>query len=325
MCKAKTIVGVDVSKDTIDVYVSSHGHDQFSNDVEGFRALVKFVSDKGACYVMESTGVYHQRLAGYLYGRGLSVAVLNPLIIKRFIQMKLHRVKTDKSDSKMIAQFGMEQSFELWQPDPEYIKESKLLFSSIEIYQRQGTMLKNKLHSLDRMGIKKGNVLASLKRQLKHLKEEVNSLETALEQLIRDNEQELYTHLLSIPGIGKKTAILLIASTNGFKDFESAKQVSSFFGLSPTERSSGSSIRGRSRINKAGNVKVRSHLFLCSFTACQCNPQCMALYERLVGKGKSKKLALIAVTNKLIKQAFAISKSGLIYDPAFGSKLNHNS
>ena len=113
--------------------------------------------------------------------------------------------------------------------------------------------------------------------------------------------------------------MLLIAGTNGFKSFETHSQLSAYMGLAPTERTSGSSVRGRSRISKRGNPKVRSHLFLCSFTACMCNPQCKALYERLVAKGKSKKLALIAVCNKLLKQAFAIAKTGLVYDPYFKS------
>lgn len=123
----------------------------------------------------------------------------------------------------------------------------------------------------------------------------------------------------SIPGIGKKTAILLI--TNAFSGFDSHKQASSFFGISPTERSSGSSIRGRSRISKAGNPAVRISLFLCSYTACKANAQCEALYNRLADKGKSKKLALIAVSNKLLKQAFAVAKSGMPYDPNYKRSL----
>jgi len=72
---------------------------------------------------------------------------------------------------------------------------------------------------------------------------------------------------------------------------------------------------------KTYNPLVRNHLFLCSFTACEYNPQCKALYERIVAKGKSKKLALIAVSNKLLKQAFAVAKSGIPYDPNYRSRL----
>lgn len=160
----------------------------------------------------------------------------------------------------------------------------------------------------------KGKLIQSIKRHLKCLEKEIRLLETEIEKLIRANEQTLFTKLNTIPGVGKKTSMLLIVSTNGFRDFESSRQLSSYFGLAPNERSSGSSIRGKSRISKMGDLLVRNHLFLCSFTACVHNPQCKALFDRILDKGKSKKLKLIAVCNKLIKQAYGISKSGLDYD-----------
>jgi transposase len=87
------------------------------------------------------------------------------------------------------------------------------------------------------------------------------------------------------------------------------------------EYSSGASVSKKSRISKTGDARIRNHLFMCSFTACERNPQCKALYERIVAKGKSKKLALIAVCNKLLKQSLAIAKSGIPYDPQYKSKL----
>ncbi|MET6990811.1 transposase [Sediminicola arcticus] len=143
-----------------------------------------------------------------------------------------------------------------------------------------------------------------------------------MEELVRANEQDLYSRLNTIPGIGKKTAMILIVYNNGFRDFESAAQVCSFFGLAPNERSSGSSTRGKSRISKIGDPLLRNHLFLCSFTTCIHNPQCKALFDRIVIKGKSKKLALIAVCNKLIKQAYGISKSGLNYDRNYVGRIS---
>ena len=121
--------------------------------------------------------------------------------------------------------------------------------------------------------------------------------------------------------MGSKTALLLIVLTDGFNRFENAKQLCSYAGITPIIRQSGSSIRGRSRISKMGNQKLRNLLFLCSFSACKYNKACRELYNRIVAKGKSKKLALIAVCNKLLKQAFAIIESGLPYDDNFVSTL----
>ena len=189
------------------------------------------------------------------------MSFVNPMVIKRFIQMKLQRNKTDKSDSKMIYMYATEQELQAWKPEPKYIVQCKLLNSSIEIYFKQSTALKNKLHSLQSQGFTTGSIVRSLRRQLKSITKEIALLEQEIEYLIKQNAGHMLTNISSIPGIGKKTAILLIASTNAFYSFENHKQVSSFFGIAPTERTSGSSIRGMSRISKTGNPAIRVSLF----------------------------------------------------------------
>lgn len=320
MIKNSTILGIDISKDSFDVYGESMGHQSYENSIEGFRSFLKVV-DLDSWAVMEATGSYHQRLAQFLYDKGVAVSVVNPLIIKRFIQMRLNRVKTDKSDARMICQYGQHEPLERWKPDPEYMLTCKQIQSVIGVYTKQQTALKNKLHSLVSSGRKTGCMVRSLKRQLKAIQAEISTLQEQMETQIKEHEKDVYTRIQSIPGMGKKTAMLLIVATNGFRDFESSKQIASYLGLAPHERSSGSSIRGRSRIGKNGHPEVRTHLFLCSFTACMYNPQCKALYDRIVAKGKSKKLALIAVSNKLIKQAYGIAKSGLYYDKNYRGNL----
>ena len=171
------------------------------------------------------------------------------------------------------------------------------------------------------LGIPSKYVYQSLKRDLKHLNNEVTALEDRLLELVKQDQQAQLTLLKSIPGMGVKTALFLIVITDGFKKFDSASQLCSYVGITPTIRESGSSVRGRSRISKVGNKKLRNLLFLCAFSACKHNKACREIYERIVNKGKSKKLALIAVANKLLKQAFAIAKSGNPYDENFVSKL----
>ncbi len=317
MNKGKQFIGIDISKDSFDVWFPDKGHFSFENSNKGFRSLYKELSTTTDWCVMEATGSYYQLLAGYLYSKSILVSVINPLVIKRFIQMKLQRNKTDKSDSKMISLYAMEQEISLWNPHPIYIDQCRLLNSSIDIYNKQSTALKNKLHSIQSQGVTNGIIVKSLKRQIKCVVKEVDLLEQEIESLIKQNAGQMLTNISSIPGIGKKTAILLISNTNAFSSFENHKQVRSFFGLAPTERTSGTSIRGKSRISKAGNPAIRVNLFLCSFSACKTNIQCRLLYNRLVDKGKSKKLALVAVSNKLLKQAFAVAKSGIPFDPEY--------
>ncbi|WP_321371372.1 IS110 family transposase [uncultured Draconibacterium sp.] len=321
MYKINHFVGVDVSKDKFDVWDSIAGHRSFPNGRKGFRQFSKQLPANSFC-VMEATASYYQQLALYLYEHDIALAVVNPISIKRFIQMKLQQNKTDKSDARMIALYGEEQpGLSPWIPAPDYITKCKQLQRVIVIYLKQNTSLKNHIQSLESRGVKSGVLIRSLKRQLKHVREEIAMLESEMLSLIHQYDADLFVNLSSIPGIGKKTAAFLIILTNGFRDFDNYRQVSSFCGLSPTEHSSGTSVKGRSRISKRGNPYIRNQLFMCSFTACQCNPQCRSLYQRLVNKGKSKKLALIAVCNKLIKQSFAIAQSGLPYDPAYRSSI----
>ena len=318
MNKSTLIFGIDISKDTFDVYGSRLGHKSYANTKEGFSSFLKVLDGNSHC-VMEATGCYHHKLCTFLYEKEVAVSVLNPVVVKRFVQMKLKRVKTDKSDAFMIHAYGCEQPLERWSPEPGYIVRSKELLSLIQTYSRQSTALKNKLHALENKGHGNSVPVRSIKRQIGQLKRERRLLEDQLQALIRSNEPGLFSRLITIPGIGKKTAVLMMVSTSNFKTFDSYKQVSCFFGLAPNERSSGSSIRGRSRISKTGDGLVRNHLFMCSFTASVHNRQCKALFDRIVAKGKSRKLALIAVCNKLIKQAFAIAKSGLPYDPNYAT------
>ena len=306
-------IGIDISKKTFDVFCIEFGHQHFPNNNEGFRTFEKLLSGQDHC-VMEATGCYHLQLANYLYERGFRVSVENPLVIKRFIQMKQQKVKTDKHDARMIALYGEEQSPRSWEPEPVFIEQGKLITTLIQMYVKQQTQLKNKLDNLRSGGVEKGVMVRSLVLQLKRIKVEIKKLEMGLEDLLKKHSPDVLTNIRSIPGIGKKTAMLMMVTTNNFRDFDSAKQVTSYVGLAPTERTSGSSIRGRSYISKKGDPMLRHHLFMCSFTACQNNPQCRALYERIVAKGKSKKLALIAVCNKLIKQSFGVVKNDLVYD-----------
>uniref|UniRef100_UPI000A7F021C transposase n=1 Tax=Lacinutrix himadriensis TaxID=641549 RepID=UPI000A7F021C len=195
----------------------------------------------------------------------------------------------------------------------EVQSECLQLFRLLDSYIKYRTASKNKLHGEETLGIPSKFVYRSLKRNVKHLQTEITAIEERLLDLVKQEQQHQLTLLKSIPGMGVKTALFLIVVTDGFKKFETASQLCSYVGITPTIRKSGSSVRGRSRISKVGNKKLRNLLFLCAFSACKYNKACREIYERLVAKGKSKKLALIAVANKLLKQAFAIAKSGLPY------------
>ena len=119
--------------------------------------------------------------------------------------------------------------------------------------------------------------------------------------MVNEAHKEVLTRLKTIPGIGKKRSLMLVVLTDGFERFKSGGELCSYAGLTPIIRQSGTSVNGRARISKIGNQKLRNLLFICSFNACKYNKACKAFYDRIVAKGKTKKLALIAVCNKLLK------------------------
>ena len=220
----------------------------------------------------------------------------------------------------MICKYSQMNDLHGYKPPPVYVKESRIIVENIDLMIKSRTMFKNRLHAMAYKASKHRVVLINpIKKAIRDLTVQIQKLEDELKRLIEANEPDLFSTLQSIPGIGKSTAMFMIVISEGFKKFQSAKQFTCYIGLSPVEKRSGSSLRGRSGISKQGNGKLRNLLFLCSFNACKSNKACRELYNRIVAKGKSKKLALIAVANKLLKQAFAIAKSGLIYDQDFRS------
>lgn len=315
--------GLDISHLFFDVTDSLGNYYQFKNSISGFKKFVKLLDVNSHC-VMEATGYYHYQLAYYLQEQGVKVSVENPLSVKRFIQMKLSKIKTDKSDSKLICEYAKQVELKLWKGNSKHQLECLQMIRLLSTYTKQSTMLKNKIHGETVLGIPSKSVVRSLKRILKELQKDMKTIEDKLLFLVKEVHQKLLTDLKSIPGIGPKTSLMLVVLTDGFDRFTSGSELCSYAGLTPLIRQSGSSVKGRPRISKIGNQKLRNLLFMCSFNACKYNHACKAIYDRIVAKGKSKKLALIAVCNKLLKQAFAIAKSGLTYDNNYRSVLVKN-
>lgn len=312
--------GIDISKDVFDVCDNNQTYYQFKNSISGFKKLLKLLDCNTVC-VMEATGYYHIRLSYFLLEYGYKVSVVNPLKIRRYIQMELSKIKTDKSDAKMIQLYGKEREPKLWFGQSKTQQESLQLSRLLSVYSKQSTQIKNKLHGETVLGEPSKLVVRSLKRQLKSLENEMKTLELKLIDNVKSEYQESLTLLKSIPGIGDKTALMLLVFTDGFHRFESSKELCSYAGITPVIRQSGSSVKGRPRISKMGNPKLRNLLFMCSFNACKYNKACKDLFDRIVAKGKSKKLALIAVCNKLLKQAFSIVKNRVPYCNDYRSTL----
>jgi transposase len=269
---------------------------------------------------MEATGTYNLALAYYLHEQGGHVSVLNSLVIKRFIQMHLSKSKIDRKDAQWLLRYGQQQPLKAWQSYEAVLVECRQLEQVNEQLLKQKTMVSNALEALQRQPIISELALKRLHQTLKDLAQQVAAVEAELLALV---EERFATQMLlcSIPGIGRKTVGMLLLFASGFTHLDNYRQLLAMAGLSPREHTSGTSIRGKVRITKMGGGLIQGKLFMCSFSAKKTNAACAALFDRLLAKGKNKKLALITVYNKLLKQAFNIVKSGVPYQATFCSKL----
>lgn len=323
MTNLTTFVGIDVSKTFFDVCVLvDHKQQlrQFSYDSSGLEALVKWLPSKSNC-VMEATGPYYLRLAVYLHQQGFLVSVVNPLIIKRFSQMRLLRTKTDRTDAKLIAAYAMTEHPPLWQPPVPYVVKLQQMEAMLQQLQKQRTALLCQLEAFTASGMMDQEVKQLLTKSLQHLEKHIVLISARMEAIIKEQQLPMLSNLTSIPGVGKKTAIALLILSGGFSKFTNYKQLSAYIGLSPRIYQSGSSVKGKARICKMGMGRIRALLYVCAWSAKRCNTACKELYERLVAKGKAKRLALIAVANKLIKQVFAIAINNRTYENNYNKNI----
>ena len=311
MKKSKNYVGIDISKLTFDVAISNqenrYEYHKFSNDSKGFTSFKKLLDSEESICVMEASGPYYLKLASYLGTNCIDVCVINPLVIRRCCQMRMTRTKTDKKDAMMIAEYGKTEQPSLWNAESEYVLELKQMQAYLEQINKGRTGFIRQKEAFDQNPNQSSDVSESLASILVKMEAEIKEIEKKMEIIIKTYHQEMFEQLKSIPGLGRKTSLYLIVISGGFSKFENAKQLASYVGISPRIFESGTSVKGRSKICKMGMSKIRAMLYVCAWSAKKCNKSCKELYDRLVEKGKSKKLALIAVVNKLLKQAFALA------------------
>jgi transposase len=316
------VKGIDISKATFDVSWQEDGKTKpavFSNDKRGFEQFFKILKAGDHC-VMEASGPYYMRLALFLHSKNVLVSVVNPLSVKRFSQMHLVRAKTDKKDASIIAAYGTMVQPEIWKPEEDHIMEMRDLLTTSENYEKQVTQLHNQLEAEKHLPVLSKLAKQSKERVLRVTEKEIEKLNGELQSLAKQHCRESFEKLQTIPGIGPKTSVMLIVLTNNFQHFEEARKLSAYVGLSPRIFQSGTSVRGKGHICKIGNSRARKMLYLCTWTAQNCNTQCRALKERLEQKGKPTKVIKVAIANKLLRMAFAVAKKKMDYDKNIGLK-----
>lgn len=317
--KIKYLIGIDISKEFFDVAGRSGAtgpfkQAHFENTLSGFEKMRQWLPAGSWC-LMEATGPYYVNLACWLVAHGYQVSVLNPLVVRRFAQMKLMRTKTDPADARLIAMYGEEQHPQLWQARKPLLLEMRQILSLRELLVRIQTMLTNQKQSFADSGKVDEWVARSQQELLDNLKRRIQQGTQRLVRLARKQHEQTLERIMSIPGVGIQTAVTLLVITNGFTRFSNPKKLAAFCGLSPCIWISGTSIKGRGSISKTGTGRIRQLLYMASWTGRRCNPGCKELYERLEEKKKPKKVISIAIAHKLLPQIWAVGHSDGYFDP----------
>jgi transposase len=318
-------LGLDIAKLKFNACLIRHGgkfrHRVFANDEAGFAQLSEWLAKNDAGHVhacLEATGAYADPLATYLYDAGHKVSVVNPAAIKAYAQSHLSRTKTDRVDAALIAGFCAERRPPEWRPPAPQVRELQALVRRLEALVEMRVAEENRLAA----GGTVAAVRASVEEHLAHLAEQIKRTEALIRDHIgRHPGLKRQSELLdSIPGIGEATAAALLAEVPDIEQYRSARQVAAFAGLVPRERQSGSSVRGRVRLSKIGNARLRKALYFPAVTALRCSPFFQQWAEGLRQRGKSKMAVIGAAMRKLVHLAYGVLKTGRPFDPEWTQK-----
>ena len=318
-------LGVDVAKKKLDCMLleSSSGKvksKSVDNTPAGFAALLEWLDKQKAAkphVVMEPTGMYHEAAALALADAGLTVSLVNPAQLRAFAQGLGVKTKTDKQDSVILAKYGATQKPTPWQPPSMSARRLKALLARRDAVADDLQRERNRQEAND-FSLAPGAVRDSITQSIAFLEAELKRLEKMIASHIDDdpdlrNKKDL---LETIPGVGPRVAIHMTTLFAG-RTFDSAEQLAAYLGLVPVEWQSGTSVRGRPRMSKAGPAHLRKVLYMPAVVARRCNPHIKALNERLLAKGKSKMAAIGAAMRKLAHLCFGVIHTGTPYDPKF--------
>jgi transposase len=317
----QAFLGIDIAKAKFDVCLlgAAGGHyHAFANNQRGFADLVAWlarrqVTSLHAC--LEATSTYGQALATFLHTQGHTVSVVNPLQIKAFAQSELRRTKTDKVDAALIARFCRAMAPRPWVPPTAGLSELQALARRLEALKDMHTQEANRLQ----VPGAPATVQASIQAVLQALEGQIAAIERQID-LHLDQHPDLKAQcdlLDSIPGVGHSSAIVLRSELGNPTDYQSARQVAAQAGLVPSQRQSGSSLRGKAHLSKRGNARLRRGLYWPAITAMRKIARFAAFSQRQRQQGKKGLVIVAAVMRKLVELAFAILKKGRPFDPHY--------
>lgn len=325
----KQNVGVDISKDSFVATFAILLHGQiiknkrtrnFNNTIKGIEEFIEWVnnlkdSSLDLHVTMEATGVYYEGLAYDLYEQDdVIVHVLIPNMAKKYFESLNVKIKTDKVDSKILAQMGLERMLKPWVLSSKIYRKLRTLSREKGQLIKESTMVKNQLHAEIHTAEAMGRTITRYKNRIKYLAKQIKSIEKDIEKIVASDNfvSAKVKKIETIPGISTATIVGVIAETGGFVNIKSIKQLSSYSGYDVSIQESGK-WKGKSSISKKGNSHIRRLMHMPSLCSIQHSKTYKLTYNRIMENKEYKMVAVVAIQRKLLGLIYTLWKNDTVY------------
>ena len=332
----KQVAGIDVAQKELvvtlgrmldDFSIELFSYKVFKNNDSGVKLLVDWVNkltdyEVPVRYVMEATGVYHQKLAYYLVDNGCEISIVLPNKISNYIRTLELKTITDKSCSQAIAQFGLERKLDKWAKPKSIYKELQQLTRERNQIVQERSVIKNQIHAEKTESEPNQKSLERMQARIRFLNSQEKEIKADITDIVSKDPdlKQVINNITTIPGVGELTAVIVLAETNGFELIRNKSQLSSYAGLDVKEKQSGTSVKGKPRISKKGNRNLRKSMHLPSLTAVKWDENFKNIYARLISKNGIKMKALVAVQRKILELIYILFKNEIVYDKEYITK-----
>ena len=320
--------GIDIAKDsfvaTLTILLTGQlvkhlGTKKFKNNRKGFDEFYNWSKElqKGICeinFTMEATGVYYESLAYYLFDKKATIHVLLPNKEKKFAESLNIKSKTDKIDSKILGQMGVERILEKWNPGSKIFIHMRTLSRERQQLIKERTKVKNQLHAEEHTGFPIKTTMRRMKNRVKYLDKQIASIERELETTVSKDEyiSGKVKKITTTPGLAFKTVVAIIAETQGFVNISSIRQLNSYAGYDVSIKESGK-WKGKARISKKGNSHIRQAMYMPSLSSIQHSETYKTFYERLNERKNCGLISGTAVQRKLLGLIYTLWKNDTEY------------
>lgn len=328
----KQVIGIDISKDgfvcragiiRINQQTEIRSYKDFKNTKSGIRKFYQYAQAhkiKGVTqyFLMEATGVYYEALAYFLKSKGDHVIVVLPNKAKSFAKTLTIKSKTDPIDARMLTQLGLEKVLSEWEPPSELMKTLKQLTREHLSLKERKTDANNRIHAKAHSFQPGKDTVRRLKLESRFYERLIKEIETSIRALLQ-SDSEIWTKIKNIQkvkGLGLMTIAKILAETDAFALIQNGKQLASYAGLDVVFNESGK-YRGKTKISKKGNRHLRRSVYMPAVSAIRSNRTMKTYYNRMLEKGKPKKVGIIAIARKLLLLVYFLWTNETEYDPAY--------